>query len=100
MNREEPAEDVEACPACGAERTYECQLMPQTVYFLQKALNSTSSKTQDGHQPWTKCVVEFGTALVYTCSESCWESSASQTETQTSADMFRQEFIVVQIEDD
>ncbi|XP_071100205.1 programmed cell death protein 2-like [Haliotis cracherodii] len=48
------------CPACGAARVFELQLVPSLVSFL------CQNKEQGP-------VVEFGTVLVYTCSSSCWQ---------------------------
>lgn len=52
------AQTVSACGTCGASRTFELQLMPALVSLLQ---------TRDGGSQ-----VEFGTVLVYTCTNSCW----------------------------
>lgn len=53
------AQTVSACGACGASRTFELQLMPALVSLLH---------ARDGGSQ-----VEFGTVLVYTCTNSCWE---------------------------
>lgn len=46
------------CVHCGAQRTFEFQLMPALVSVLRSANSDL--------------LVEFGTILVYTCEKSCW----------------------------
>lgn len=60
------------CEACGAPRVFECQLMPALVYILQTRLGRQSSCQQP-------VAVEFGTAIVYSCSASCWDETGSRT---------------------
>ncbi|XP_069018289.1 programmed cell death protein 2-like [Embiotoca jacksoni] len=53
-----------ACGSCGASRTFEMQLMPALVSLLRR---------RDGG---AEAQLEFGTALVYTCADSCWTSGS------------------------
>lgn len=50
--------ELPACSHCGAQRTFEFQLMPALVSILRSANLGIS--------------VEFGTILIYTCEKSCW----------------------------
>lgn len=58
------AQMVPACGACGGPRTFELQLMPALVSLLRAADGG-------GGQ------VEFGTVLVYTCTNSCWGAGST-----------------------
>ena len=58
-----PAQTLPACGACGGARTFELQLMPALVSLLHAA--------GGGGQ------VEFGTVLVYTCTNSCWGAGST-----------------------
>ncbi|XP_047451693.1 programmed cell death protein 2-like [Mugil cephalus] len=58
------AQLVSACGYCGGSRTFELQLMPALVSLLQR---------KDYGE---KVELEFGTVLVYTCTNSCWKSSS------------------------
>lgn len=71
---------------------YELQLMPPLVYILQqnqKRQVAEVLKDQGPSQPAGK-IVEFGTVLVYTCSNSCWEDSLTENP------QFKEEIVVVQ----
>ncbi|XP_041852999.1 programmed cell death protein 2-like [Melanotaenia boesemani] len=59
------AELVSACSSCGGPRTFELQLMPALVSLLQ------------GKDGGSETELEFGTVLVYTCTNSCWTSGSS-----------------------
>ncbi|XP_059190894.1 programmed cell death protein 2-like [Centropristis striata] len=60
---------VSACGSCGGSRTFELQLMPALVSLLQREDRSAEAE------------LEFGTVLVYTCTNSCWtEGSGSAVE--------------------
>uniref|UniRef100_A0A3Q1ATI1 Programmed cell death protein 2 C-terminal domain-containing protein n=2 Tax=Amphiprion ocellaris TaxID=80972 RepID=A0A3Q1ATI1_AMPOC len=54
------AQLVSACSSCGGPRTFELQLMPALVSLLQRKDSSVEAE------------LEFGTVLVYTCTNSCW----------------------------
>uniref|UniRef100_A0A3B5KU47 Programmed cell death protein 2 C-terminal domain-containing protein n=1 Tax=Xiphophorus couchianus TaxID=32473 RepID=A0A3B5KU47_9TELE len=56
---------VPACGSCGEPRTFELQLMPALVSLLQR----TDSSPEDE--------LEFGTVLVYTCTNSCWTAGTN-----------------------
>lgn len=49
---------VSACGSCGGSRTFELQLMPALVRLLRRKAGEAE--------------LEFGTVLVYTCTNSCW----------------------------
>ncbi|XP_043979974.1 programmed cell death protein 2-like [Gambusia affinis] len=59
------SQEVPACGSCGEPRTFELQLMPALVSLLQR----TDSSPEDE--------LEFGTVLVYTCTNSCWTAGAN-----------------------
>ncbi|XP_031135733.2 programmed cell death protein 2-like [Sander lucioperca] len=52
-----------ACGRCGGSRTFELQLMPALVSLLRRT---------DGGE----AELEFGTVLVYTCTDSCWTAGS------------------------
>ncbi|KAM4733604.1 programmed cell death protein 2-like [Anableps anableps] len=56
---------VSACSSCGEPRTFELQLMPALVSLLQRKDSSS------------EMVLEFGTVLVYTCTNSCWTAGTA-----------------------
>ncbi|XP_070764137.1 programmed cell death protein 2-like [Enoplosus armatus] len=58
------AQVVSACGSCGGSRTFELQLMPSLVSVLQKKDAGAGSE------------LEFGTVLVYTCTNSCWTAGS------------------------
>lgn len=55
---------VSACRSCGEPRTFELQLMPALVSLLQRKDCRSVNK------------LEFGTVLVYTCTNSCWTAGS------------------------
>uniref|UniRef100_A0A3Q2T1K8 Programmed cell death 2-like n=1 Tax=Fundulus heteroclitus TaxID=8078 RepID=A0A3Q2T1K8_FUNHE len=55
---------VSVCSSCGEPRTFELQLMPALVYLLQRIDSNLAKK------------LEFGTVLVYTCTNSCWTAGS------------------------
>lgn len=60
-----PAQTVSPCGTCGGARTFELQLMPALVSLLQAADGGGGGQ------------VEFGTVLVYTCTNSCWGAGST-----------------------
>ncbi|KAK2842831.1 hypothetical protein Q5P01_013031 [Channa striata] len=58
------AQVVSACSSCGGSRTFELQLMPALVSLLQRVSGSAEVE------------LEFGTVLVYTCTNSCWTAGS------------------------
>ena len=80
------------CSSCGNASSFEFQIMPQLVYILQQSMGQ-SSGSLDGGTCFTNdseiTVPEFGTVLVYTCDNSCWDDPQSG---------FREEVIFVQPE--
>jgi pre-rRNA-processing protein TSR4 len=73
------------CEVCGAPRVFECQLMPTLVYILQAHLCRQASSLP---------AVEFGTAIVYSCSASCWDDQITDSKSY----QFRKEVLRVQFE--
>lgn len=61
------AQVVSACGSCGGSRTFELQLMPALVSLLQRKDSSAELE------------LEFGTVLVYTCTNSCWKAGSGST---------------------
>lgn len=58
-------EDVECCPQCKSERTFEFQIMPQLLAYLKL----------DDTNPYA---LDFGTMIVYTCSKNCEVKSVNE----------------------
>ncbi|KAM7002359.1 programmed cell death protein 2-like [Tautogolabrus adspersus] len=58
------AQVVSACGCCGGSRTFELQLMPALVSLLQQGGGGVEVE------------LEFGTVLVYTCTNSCWTTGS------------------------
>ncbi|XP_049430139.1 programmed cell death protein 2-like isoform X1 [Epinephelus fuscoguttatus] len=58
------AQVVSACGSCGGSRTFELQLMPALVSLLRREGGSAEAE------------LEFGTVLVYTCTNSCWTAGS------------------------
>ncbi|XP_026166371.1 programmed cell death protein 2-like isoform X2 [Mastacembelus armatus] len=56
---------LSTCGSCGGSRTFELQLMPALVSMLQREDCSAE--------------LEFGTVLVYTCTNSCWTLGSGST---------------------
>ncbi len=81
---------VKLCSACGAECTFECQLMPALVYVLQTYLCLHRDCSEQLR------AMEFGTVIIFSCSASCWEEKV-----ETSAHSmcnFKKEMVFVQSE--
>ena len=81
------------CSTCGNPSSFEFQIMPQLVYILQQSMGQSSGSLDDDGTCLTNgselTVPEFGTVLVYTCDNSCWDGSQCG---------FREEVIFVQPE--
>jgi len=60
-----------SCQYCGSPKVFELQLMAPLVYLLKIR---------------SRIDIEFGTVIVYTCSQSCWQDGSE----------FREEFIYLQ----
>ncbi|KAI4793277.1 hypothetical protein KUCAC02_032821 [Chaenocephalus aceratus] len=60
---------VPRCGSCGGERTFEMQLMPALVSLLRKRREEEEEEVE----------VEFGTVLVFTCTNSCWTEDSGST---------------------
>lgn len=58
------ADSPTRCRHCGGETVFEFQLMPALVNYLKAAET-------------TGVAVEFGTVLVFTCKQSCWEEGGA-----------------------
>ncbi|XP_062276460.1 programmed cell death protein 2-like isoform X2 [Scomber scombrus] len=61
---------VSRCGSCGGGRTFELQLMPALVSLLRGELECA------GGGGSAEVELEFGTVLVYTCTNSCWTSGS------------------------
>jgi len=59
--------EISKCKHCGGKLRFELQLLPTLVNFIQV------EGIRDN-------VVEFGTVIVYTCTESCWSDTHHYTE--------------------
>lgn len=94
---------IPSCDSCGERRIFELQLMPALVSVLNIDTNrKTASKLDNSadcgepeiRREGLECLgsesIEFGTVLVYTCSQSCWSEDAS----------FLEEFVIVQSDPD
>ena len=68
--------------------------MPSLIYFFQKALDGLNSKQPMKLYVSPSKVPEYGTVLVYTCSQSCWEENSVR------GSSFRQEWVFVQPDPD
>ncbi|XP_063759375.1 programmed cell death protein 2-like isoform X2 [Eleginops maclovinus] len=68
----EPPADmaVPRCGSCGGGRTFEMQLMPALVSLLR------GRRRREGGSEEEEVEVEFGTVLVFTCTNSCWTEAA------------------------
>ena len=73
-----PTQCIPNCRYCGSKLVFEMQLMPH----LSQRLTLTDFE-QDGGS-----LTEFGTVIVFACSESCWNAK----------DSVREEYLVVQTE--
>lgn len=54
-------ENVPTCEHCGARRVFEFQVLPQALHFL----------SVDGWDGPRMCSMDWGTLVIYTCSDSC-----------------------------
>jgi len=65
LTREIP-QSIPHCERCGAERVFECEVMPTLIYLLQSA-QSFGSKEKDE----AGVHLEFGCVVIFSCSQSC-----------------------------
>ncbi|KAJ7994410.1 hypothetical protein DPEC_G00248990 [Dallia pectoralis] len=61
------AQIVTGCSRCGGTRVFEFQLMPALVSLLQRTDPGAGLET----------ALEFGTVMVFTCTNSCWSSGST-----------------------
>ena len=87
----QPSPDlIPPCPHCNAPRVFECQLLPQLLYFLHVDRLSSKLSTQS---------ISWSTLALYTCSKSCTPSSAPSSSSQLlSSSRYLEEFIWIQYE--
>ena len=69
--------------------------MPSLVYFFQKVLDGLNSKQPMKLYVGPQDMPEYGTVLVYTCSQSCWEDRVV-----TGGSRFRREWVFAQPDPD
>lgn len=65
MNKEGINLEVKRCETCGKDRVYECQLMPGLINELIPLKKNS------------KMSLDFGTVLIFSCSENCDQSKLS-----------------------
>ena len=51
--------DIPVCPHCGEKRTFEAQIMPQLINYL------------DFEESATRASIDWGVLAIYSCSKSC-----------------------------
>ncbi|KAF7302711.1 hypothetical protein HMN09_00906000 [Mycena chlorophos] len=95
-----------ACPICGAERVFECQLMPNLINLLRADTNNQPEPTVTmSDEERRKFVAQelkggagssrgmnWGTCLVFSCSGDC----CVDAEGQEARDVWREELVLVQ----
>lgn len=70
---------IDPCPACGSQREFELQLLPAILPWLQAEEEETTFD------------VDFGTILVFSCKNNCWEDSF-----KTNSHQLMEEVIILQ----
>eukprot|EP00611_Tribonema_gayanum_P010766 TRINITY_DN2085_c0_g1_i1.p1 TRINITY_DN2085_c0_g1~~TRINITY_DN2085_c0_g1_i1.p1 ORF type:complete len:295 (+),score=56.72 TRINITY_DN2085_c0_g1_i1:1516-2400(+) len=80
LPRPSSAEDVSPCASCGAQRTFEFQVMPQLLHYLRAEEANASWDRSDNLKgggapvhPALKAGLDWGVLAVYTCPHSCGE---------------------------
>ncbi|EME32227.1 Programmed cell death protein 2 [Galdieria sulphuraria] len=86
--------DVPPCACCGQPRVYEFQVMPQLLYYLHQALDSTDMKKYSAKVRYVKDHVDFGTIVVYTCRTSC--SLRRKMNEESFFSFYAEEYVLVQ----
>ncbi|KAL7751368.1 hypothetical protein RI367_003228 [Sorochytrium milnesiophthora] len=80
VSKDGSAKRVPACERCGAERTFEYQVLSTLLSTLPveqyavtpvNAAAASATITTANHQPTWSAGMEFGTVLVYTCRNNC-----------------------------
>lgn len=74
----EEIKSIPQCIHCGGSCVFELQLLPQIIYLLQEGLKTATAASDPILKGITLPVVEYGTVLVYTCKESCWNDECNQ----------------------
>ncbi|GJQ09396.1 hypothetical protein GpartN1_g1187.t1 [Galdieria partita] len=86
--------DIPPCAYCGKPRVYEFQVMPQLIYYLQRAMDSSDIKNGSSKVRYVKDILDFGTIVVYTCRTSC--SLRKQMDEERFFSFYAEEYVVVQ----
>lgn len=86
--------DIPPCDYCGEPRVFEFQVMPQLLYYLQQAMDSSEMKNYSAKVRFVKDNVDFGTIVVYTCKTSC--SLRSRMDEEQYVSFYAQEYVKVQ----
>jgi len=81
---DEIAQKIPVCSYCGSKRVFEMQVLSALLYFLKHTQQNKSSDRQSESNNQTK--LDFGTVVVYTCSQSCVDSKRN----------YFQEFVYIQ----
>jgi pre-rRNA-processing protein TSR4 len=70
---------VPPCEHCGSNRVFECQLMPQLLYYIANMSRDTpKSSTQTSLEAYLNAPsLDWGTIALYSCSASCTPSSTA-----------------------
>ena len=72
------------CSNCGANKVFEMQLLPTLLHFLRCDRSSGISRgaaVGDDDDPLS--LIDFGTALVFSCEKSCWNEGAPKLMMET-----------------
>lgn len=92
---------IPPCPICGAKRVFECQLMPNILNVLKPSTSPTEkpkevdSSSGGGSNPFDERGMEWGTCLIFTCSEDC---RISEHGSEKLSNCWREELVLVQWE--
>jgi len=85
------------CSHCGSNRTFEFQLMPNTLSLLsvtQHAMEEEQTTDKTGMDQWN-VGMEFGTVMVFVCEKDCNGSAANDLEDKVT---YFEEHVVAQFE--
>jgi pre-rRNA-processing protein TSR4 len=81
---------IPTCESCGAKRVFECQLMPNLINVTAASTKSAKPLTDEQRRADVQASLqkhgsrrgmEWGTCMVFSCSEDCGKGSAWVEET-------------------